>query len=168
MHAVPERRRGKRGADAPLKRHPALEGVALEGVAAVLDDDGAPLFSVGQVAQLVGLRPWFLRRLDSMAMVTPTRSGGDHRRYSRADIRRLLAARALMRDGVSVAGIRRVFELEERVAELEDALRATQTPGDDARQRARRLPISCNADALARGGRARRVGSKPDRSREEM
>ncbi len=59
MHAVPERRRGKRGADAPLKRHPALEGVAherhpalegvahegvaLEGVAAVLDDDGAPL-----------------------------------------------------------------------------------------------------------------------------
>jgi MerR family transcriptional regulator/heat shock protein HspR len=127
----------------------------------VLDDDAAPLFSVGQVAQLVGLRPWFLRRLDSMGVVTPTRSGGDHRRYSRADIRRLLAARALMHDGVSVAGVRYVFELEKRVAELEDALRAVRTPGTRrsrnaaARQPVREHESSCDPGAGRRSSRRR-------------
>ena len=93
---------------------------------AVLGDEQAPLFSVGQVSELVGVRPGFLRRLDSMGVVSPTRSGGDHRRYSRADIRRLLDARALMRDGVSVAGVRHVFELKDRVIELEEALRTAR------------------------------------------
>ena len=155
MHAAPESHRGKREADTAVARHPEHPG-APDGAA--LDYDSAPLFSVGQVAQLVGLRPWFLRRLDSMGVVTPTRSGGDHRRYSRADIRRLLAARALMHDGVSVAGVRYVFELEKRVAELEDALRAAQRPGarkpgNGARQPARELETSCDGEVRQRGSR---------------
>jgi MerR family transcriptional regulator/heat shock protein HspR len=140
------------------------DGVLDDGV---LDDEAAPLFSVGQVAQLVGLQPWFLRRLDSMGVVTPTRSGGDHRRYSRADIRRLLAARALMHEGVSVAGVRYVFELEKRVAELEEALRAarmtaTRRTGNGARQPVRALEPS--HDRIEPPGReARRRGTRGTR-----
>ncbi len=104
---------------------------------AVLGDERAPLFSVGQVSELVGMQPGFLRRLDSMGVVSPSRSGGDHRRYSRADIRRLLDARALMRDGVSVAGVRHVFELKDRVVELEEALRMARK-GAGGRRSSRR------------------------------
>ena len=179
MDAVPERRRRTRSTDAPVAprlehggpgaarggaaRGGAARGGAARGGAALdhpldggaLDDDAAPLFSVGQVAQLVGLAPWFLRRLDSLGVVTPTRSEGDHRRYSRADIRRLLAARALMHDGVSVAGVRHVFELEDRVAELEDALRTARTheiknTGDRARRPARSPESSCGEEAHQR------------------
>jgi MerR family transcriptional regulator/heat shock protein HspR len=89
---------------------------------AALGDDRAPRYSVGQVADLLDVRPWFLRRLDAMGVVTPTRSDGDQRRYSREDLERLIDARALMREGVSVAGIRQVLDLRDRVAELEGAL----------------------------------------------
>jgi MerR family transcriptional regulator/heat shock protein HspR len=89
---------------------------------AALDDEQAPRYSVGQVAELLGVRPWFLRRLDAMGVVTPTRSDGDQRRYSREDIERLIDARALMREGVSAAGVRHVLALQDRVAQLEAAL----------------------------------------------
>ena len=92
----------------------------LAALDAALGDDRAPRYSVGQVADLLDVRPWFLRRLDAMGVVTPTRSDGAQRRYSREDLERLIEARALMREGVSVAGVRQVLELRDRVAELED------------------------------------------------
>lgn len=98
----------------------------------MLGDDRAARYSVGQVADLLDVRPWFLRRLDAMGVVTPTRSGGDQRRYSREDLDRLIDARALMREGVSVAGIRQVLDLRDRVAELEVALAEARQP-DGAR-----------------------------------
>lgn len=108
------------------RRQPTVAGDArrreLDALDAALGDDRAPRYSVGQVADLLDVRPWFLRRLDAMGVVTPTRSDGDQRRYSREDLERLIDARALMRQGVSVAGIRQVLELRDRVAELEDEL----------------------------------------------
>jgi MerR family transcriptional regulator/heat shock protein HspR len=104
------------------------ERAALE---AALRDSRAPLYSVGQVAELLDVRPWFLRRLDALGVVTPTRSEGDQRRYSREDLERLIDARTLMREGVSVAGIRQVLALKQRVSELEAALsEARQQAGD--------------------------------------
>ncbi len=98
---------------------PANDRAALD---AVLGDNRTPLYSVGQVAELLDVRPWFLRRLDAMGVVTPTRSEGDQRRYSREDLERLIDARSLMREGVSVAGIRQVLALKQRVSELEAEL----------------------------------------------
>jgi DNA-binding transcriptional MerR regulator len=112
---------GKAGSDRS-HRNGTARGHELAAVDAALHDKGAARFTVGQVAELLDVRPWFLRRLDSLGVVTPTRSGGDQRRYSRADIERLIDARSLMREGVSVAGIRHVFALRERVASLEAAL----------------------------------------------
>ena len=98
-------------------------------LAAALDDDRAPRYSVGQVADLLDVRPWFLRRLDAMGVVTPTRSDGAQRRYSRENLERLIEARALMREGVSVAGIRQVMDLRRRVAELEAELARARRSG---------------------------------------
>jgi len=83
-----------------------------------LDDDNEPLFTVGQVADAVGVQPAFLRRLDSLDVVSPARSAGSQRRYSRTDVGRVREACALIDEGLTLAGIRRVFELQAEVQAL--------------------------------------------------
>jgi len=55
----------------------------------------APRYSIGQAAELSGGRPSMLRRLEASGVVSPARTDGDQRRYSRADLERLVDARAL-------------------------------------------------------------------------
>ena len=97
-----------------------------------IDDASAALYTVGQVADMLGVQQAFLRRLDSLDVVRPARSDGGQRRYSRADIDRLMLLRDLIDDGHTVAGAQRILELEHRVSELE-------TERDDARQTVRRM-----------------------------
>jgi len=85
-----------------------------------LDDDHAPLFSVSQVADALGVQPAFLRRLDSLDVVTPARSEGAQRRYSRRDVAAIESAVELIDEGLTLAGVRRVFQLQAEV----DALKA--------------------------------------------
>ncbi|GGV19507.1 hypothetical protein GCM10010293_14610 [Streptomyces griseoflavus] len=61
-------------------------------VADRLDDDHFPAYTMGRAAELVGTTPAFLRALGEARLITPARSGGGHRRYSRHQLR--LAARA--------------------------------------------------------------------------
>jgi MerR family transcriptional regulator/heat shock protein HspR len=89
---------------------------------AALADQRAPRYSIGQAAELLGVRPWFLRRLDALDVVKPSRSEGDQRRYSREQLAQIAAAKDLMRDGVSALGVRYVLELQARVAHLEEEL----------------------------------------------
>lgn len=96
------------------------------------DDPAAPLFTVGQVAGMLAVQPAFLRRLDQHEIVRPSRSGGGQRRYSREQIDQVAEVCSLVGEGLTLAGIRRVFALQARVAELEaelDRQRARQRPG---------------------------------------
>lgn len=86
------------------------------------DDPAAPLFTVGQVADMLAVQPAFLRRLDQQDVVRPARSEGGQRRYSRDQIDRVAEVCALVGEGLTLAGVRRVFELQARVAELEAQL----------------------------------------------
>lgn len=87
-----------------------------------IDDAHAPLYSVGQVADMLGVQPAFLRRLDAEQVVQPARSEGGQRRYSRAEIGRVQQVSALAADGLSLSGIRRILELEAEVANLKRQL----------------------------------------------
>lgn len=89
---------------------------------AALADRQAPRYSVGQAAELLGVRPWFLRRLDTLGVVTPARSEGDQRRYSRSQLEQVADAKAMMDDGVSTEGVRRVLALQSKVERLEAEL----------------------------------------------
>jgi DNA-binding transcriptional MerR regulator len=89
-----------------------------------IDDEHAPLYSVGQVSGMLGLQPAFLRRLDTEDVVRPGRSAGGQRRYSRSDITTVQHAANLVSDGLSLAGIRRILELEAQVATLQAELAA--------------------------------------------
>jgi DNA-binding transcriptional MerR regulator len=84
-----------------------------------LDDPRAPLYSVGQVARMLDVQQAFLRRLDSHDIVSPARSDGQQRRYSRNDIEDVQEAVGLIGEGLTLGGVRRVLDLQERVRELE-------------------------------------------------
>jgi DNA-binding transcriptional MerR regulator len=92
-----------------------------------LDDENLPLFTVGQVAAMLEIQQAFLRRLDEHQVVRPSRSAGGQRRYTRNEITVVQYVVALVDDGMTLSGIRRVLQLEARVKTLEaerDALRA--------------------------------------------
>ena len=83
------------------------------------DDEHAPMFSVGQVSDLLGVQPAFVRRLDTEHVVEPARSPGGQRRYSQRQVRRVEQVSQMADEGLNLAGIRRILALEAEV----DALR---------------------------------------------
>jgi MerR family transcriptional regulator/heat shock protein HspR len=84
-----------------------------------LDDENLPLFTVGQVSQMLEIQQAFLRRLDQLRVVRPTRSAGGQRRYTRREITVVQYVVNLVDEGVTLPGVRRVLELEQRVGQLE-------------------------------------------------
>lgn len=91
-----------------------------------LDDVHWPLYTVGQVAQLLELQPAFLRRLDTQEVVQPARSQGGQRRYSRTEIGRIEQVVGLAGEGFTLPAIRRVLELQSEVADLQRQLAVEQ------------------------------------------
>jgi len=87
-----------------------------------IDDHDAALYTVGQVASMLGVQPAYLRRLDAEEVVQPARSAGGQRRYSRVEIGRVERATALTAEGLTLAGIRKLLALEAEVADLQRLL----------------------------------------------
>ena len=84
------------------------------------EDENLPLFTVGQVAQMLEVQQAFLRRLDEFDVVRPSRSNGGQRRYSRTEVTVVQYVARLADEGMTLAAIRRVLELEEKVKFLEE------------------------------------------------
>lgn len=82
------------------------------------DDIHAPLYTVGQVASMLDVQPAYLRRLDSEQLVSPDRSQGGQRRYSRDEIGRIQRVTELAGEGMTLAGIKRLLLLEAEVKAL--------------------------------------------------
>ena len=78
-----------------------------------------PVYVISVAAQLAGMHPQTLRQYDRLGIVCPERTGGGGRRYSARDIETLREVQRLSQDeGVNLAGIKRIRELEEQVAAL--------------------------------------------------
>ena len=90
------------------------------------DDEHAPLYTVGQVAGMLGVQPAFLRRVDMENVVQPARSDGGQRRYSRSDITQVQRVSEMAGEGMTLAGIRRIFVLEAEIADLKRQLEAAK------------------------------------------
>jgi MerR family transcriptional regulator/heat shock protein HspR len=83
------------------------------------EDEDLPLFTMGQVSGMLEVQQAFLRRLDEFGVVRPSRSDGGQRRYSRREVVTVQYVVSLTSEGVTLAGIRRILELEAQVARLE-------------------------------------------------
>jgi len=96
--------------------------------------DDAPVYVISVAATLAGMHPQTLRQYDRLGLVSPGRTPGRGRRYSARDIEMLRQVQRLSQDeGVNLAGVKRILELEahvdalrSRLAELAAELEATR------------------------------------------
>jgi MerR family transcriptional regulator, heat shock protein HspR len=91
------------------------------------EDENIPLYTVGQVAEMLSLKQAFLRRIDELQVVSPQRSAGRQRRYTRVEIRVIQQVATMADEGMTMTAIRRIIELEQQLAEVirqRDALAA--------------------------------------------
>lgn len=103
-------------------------------------DDRTPMFVISVAARLTGLHAQTLRTYDRLGLVSPGRTLGGGRRYSARDIALLQeVARLSQEEGVNLAGIKRIIELEElvgtlqaKVDELTESLAAAYAAADQA------------------------------------
>lgn len=86
-------------------------------------DDNSPVFVISVAAQLSGLHPQTLRTYDKLGLVSPDRAVGRGRRYSSRDISQLREVQRLSQEqGVNLAGIKRILDLENQVAALQQRM----------------------------------------------
>ncbi|WNI14224.1 MerR family transcriptional regulator [Actinacidiphila sp. ITFR-21] len=99
-----------------------------------LDDDDYPAYTMGRAAELLGTTQGFLRAIGEARLITPLRSQGGHRRYSRYQLRIAARARELVDRGMSVEAACRIVILEDQLEEarrINEGLRSSG-PGDRA------------------------------------
>ena len=80
------------------------------------------VYVISVAAELAGVHPQTLRIYERKGLVEPGRTQGGSRRYSEADIAQLQRIQDLTNEGLNLAGVKRVLELE---AELERLSRET-------------------------------------------
>ena len=91
-------------------------------------DRNAPIFVISVAAELAEMHPQTLRQYDRLGLVSPDRTAGRGRRYSARDIELLRQVQALSQDeGINLAGIKRIIELENQVAALQSRVAELQT-----------------------------------------
>ena len=103
----------------------------------------AAVYVISVAAELTGLHPQTLRTYERMGLITPGRTGGGGRRYSHRDIELLREIASLTSAGIGIEGVRRILELEHRVAAL------------SARNEALQAELEATREALRQAARAR-------------
>ncbi|AEM87639.1 MerR family transcriptional regulator [Streptomyces violaceusniger] len=83
------------------------------------DDDDYPAYTMGRAAEMIGAAPAFLRALGEHRLITPLRSEGGHRRYSRYQLRIAARARELVDAGTPIDAACRIIILEDQLEEAQ-------------------------------------------------
>jgi MerR family transcriptional regulator/heat shock protein HspR len=87
-------------------------------------DADTPVFVISVAAQLAGMHPQTLRQYDRLGLVSPPRTAGRGRRYSARDVSLLREVQRLSQEeGVNLAGVKRILELEAHVHALQQRVR---------------------------------------------
>ncbi len=99
------------------------------------DEHNRPLYMISVAADLTGMHPQTLRVYEAKGLVTPGRTSGNTRMYSQADIEKLDNISQLTDEGINLAGVIRIMDLEERLlraeAENEELTRRLKRIEDD-------------------------------------
>ena len=139
----------------------------------------AAIYVISVAAELAGVHPQTLRVYERKGLVTPTRTAGNTRRYSERDIVLLRKIQELTNEGVNLAGVLKILELEdsierlreshkESMRELEESSRELKEMAD-ARDRMALVPLRdvrrirrvLKSDALDEAGRKRVFPAPP-------
>src|SRR6478609_9221940 len=90
------------------------------------------VYVISVAAELAGVHPQTLRIYERKGLVDPARTGGGSRRYSDADIALLQRIQDLTNEGLNLAGVKRVLDLEAEIARLRDEIESLREGGADA------------------------------------
>jgi MerR family transcriptional regulator/heat shock protein HspR len=127
-------------------------------------EETTPVFVISVAAQLAGMHPQTLRQYDRLGLVSPGRTAGRGRRYSPRDVARLREVQRLSQDeGVNLAGIKRVLELEAENDALRDELDRLRGEVEELRSR-----LSSTRRIFAAGPAGDIVAVAPGRRPERM
>lgn len=96
------------------------------------DRQSRPLYMISVAAELAGVHPQTLRMYESRGILSPSRSSGNTRLYSDADIERLHLVGELTDEGVNLAGVARILKQNEEIIRI-------QTELETLRRRSRKL-----------------------------
>ncbi len=96
-----------------------------------INDRNKPVYMISVAAELAGVHPQTLRAYEQKGLVTPQRTSGNTRMYSQADIDRLALINELTSEGINLAGVIRILDLQGRLDERDSEL-------DDLHKRVRR------------------------------
>lgn len=80
-----------------------------------LDDQDFPALTMGQAAELLEVQPAFLRSLDAAGVLSPHRSSGGHRRYSRRQLALAARMRELFNEGMTLEAAARIVGLQDQL-----------------------------------------------------
>ena len=89
------------------------------------------VYVISVAAELAGVHPQTLRIYEQKGLIRPHRTSGNSRRYSEEDIDQLRRVQALTQRGVNLAGAKRIIELEDQVARLEERVRELKAELDE-------------------------------------
>jgi MerR family transcriptional regulator/heat shock protein HspR len=96
----------------------------------------AKVLIISVAARMAGMHPQTLRQYDRMGLVQPGRAAGGGRRYSVRDVALLREIQRLSQDdGVNLAGVKRIIDLEQLVGDLEERLAEAEAALHAAYQR---------------------------------
>ena len=88
------------------------------------NDRNRPLYMIGVAAELAGVHPQTLRAYEQKGLVTPQRTSGNTRMYSQADIERLSLINELTGEGINLAGVIRILDLQGRLVDRDQEVDA--------------------------------------------
>ena len=111
----------------------------------------ARVYVISVAAELSGLHPQTLRTYERMGLITPGRTGGGGRRYSHRDVELLREISDLTSSGIGIEGVRRILELQNRMAAL--ARRNEELVAE----------LEATRDALRRAVTVRRTDATPNK-----
>jgi len=129
-------------------------------------DRDRPLYMISVAAELAGVHPQTLRIYERKHLVAPQRSQGNTRLYSPADVDRLREIQRLTQEeGVNLAGVERIIELQREIEQMHAELRSAiasvkraEASARMAREAARRQEVRAAIVRVERGAVVRRFG----------
>ena len=142
-------------------------------------DPNQAIYIISVAAELAGVHPQTLRVYERKGLVTPSRTAGNTRRYSERDIEVLRRIQELTNEGINLAGVLRIMELESELRRLrarharalEELERLTDEVNElmDAPNRVAMVPLrdirrirrAMKSDAVEQAGQPRRFTAPP-------
>ena len=113
-------------------------------------DKDRPLYMISVAAELAGMHPQTLRVYESKGLVMPKRSGGNTRLYSQADIEQLELISQLTNEGINLAGVMRILDMQQRLDERDEQIERLERRMRKVAERLHELEMRQQITAMVR------------------